>query len=126
MTDHIKAWGPAAAWAALLFALSSIPGEALAPLPTGGDKVVHAAVYAVLGALLASGRSRSSAAAPPWVLLAIGIVFAVSDEWHQSFVPGRFPSVWDWVADTFGVWSGYGVGSRLWKASGAHSREESS
>jgi len=30
-----------------------------------------------------------------WVAWLIAFVFAITDEVHQSFVPGRFPSVWD-------------------------------
>jgi VanZ family protein len=29
--------------------------------------------------------------------------FGASDEWHQSFVPGRSAEVADWVADTAGA-----------------------
>lgn len=57
--DHLRVWGPAALWAAVLFFLSSIP-EAGGPgwFPVS-DKVVHAALYAVLGGTLAYGRTRS-------------------------------------------------------------------
>ncbi len=38
-------------------------------------------------------------------LLAVLIVsaFGVTDEWHQSFVPGRDCDVFDWLADTLGA-----------------------
>jgi VanZ family protein len=39
--------------------------------------------------------------------LGIGILFALSDEWHQSFVPGRDPSAGDFLADFLGVLLGY-------------------
>ena len=37
-----------------------------------------------------------------WSLL-IGITYAITDEYHQSFIPGRSPRVFDVCIDTFGV-----------------------
>ncbi len=38
-------------------------------------------------------------------MLAVGVAsaFGASDEWHQSFVPGRSAELADWVADTAGA-----------------------
>src|SRR6185503_7045268 len=49
----LRAWAPALLWSAIIFALSSIPGNRLPPLPGwwNADKFVHGAVYAVLGML---------------------------------------------------------------------------
>ena len=33
----------------------------------------------------------------------IGTLYGVSDEFHQSFVPGRTASIWDLAADSIGV-----------------------
>ena len=33
-------------------------------------------------------------------------MYAISDEWHQSFVPGRQLSAWDWAADLAGLAAG--------------------
>ncbi len=107
MADRIRAWGPAAAWAGVLFLLSSLPDL---PGPGGipfGDKLGHFTLYAVLGLLLALGRRRSRRAVPHLLLLAIGALYALSDEWHQSFVPGRSPDPLDWMADVIGLLSGY-------------------
>jgi VanZ family protein len=30
-------------------------------------------------------------------------LFGLTDEWHQSFTPGRTVEVADWAADTFGA-----------------------
>ena len=53
--------------------------------------------YAILGALLyrALGRVLPS--------LALGILYAASDELHQNFVRGRHPSPFDVAFDACGV-----------------------
>ena len=115
LTNRLRAWGPAASWAAVLFLLSALPdpGGALRfpfflRLPFG-DKIAHMAVYAVLGAALAWGRARSPRAVGHVLLLTLGALYGVSDEWHQMYVPGRIPDVTDWIADLFGLFAGYGL-----------------
>jgi hypothetical protein len=40
---------------------------------------------------------------PAWLAVLIVSAFGVTDEWHQSFVPGRDCDVFDWLADTAGA-----------------------
>jgi hypothetical protein len=107
------AWALAAGWAALIFVASSIPGSALAGGPAWGfDKVVHAIEYGVLGALLTRALIIAPGLTPAVAAVcgaALGAIYGVTDEWHQSFVPGRFPSLGDVVADTLGSAAGAGV-----------------
>jgi VanZ family protein len=111
-------WGPAAAYAGLIFVLSSlsapdVPGPQIPHL----DKVIHFFEYAVLGALVA----RATLLGPPGMsrMVAVIVAFALtcaygaSDEWHQSYVPGRFSSGWDLLADSLGGAFGIAVVSRL-------------
>ena len=35
--------------------------------------------------------------------LMIGMCYGVSDEWHQSFIPGRVASIWDALFDAVGI-----------------------
>jgi VanZ family protein len=95
----VRLWLPVAAWAALIFALSSIPdlGTGLGGWDLVLRKLAHAAEYAVLGALLVRASSRVALA------VVLGTVYAVSDEVHQAFVPGRMGSVVDVALDTVGV-----------------------
>ena len=86
-------------WAALIFGLSSIPS-----LSTGlgtWDEVLrkgaHLTEYAVLGALLL----RAVGSVLP--ALALGIVYAITDEIHQHFVTGRHSSPFDVAFDACGV-----------------------
>jgi hypothetical protein len=102
-------WLPVVAWASLIFALSSVPdlGTGLGGWDLLLRKIAHAVEYAILGALLARALGR------PWVASAVGVAYAVSDEVHQSFVPGRVGSPLDVALDTVGVAAGVLVWSRL-------------
>ena len=95
----LKVWGPIVLWAALIFALSSIPS-----LSTGLGtwdlvlrKIAHLSEYAILGALLVRALGR------PWPAILIGGLYAVSDEFHQHFVRGRHAAWYDVLIDTVGV-----------------------
>ena len=99
---RVSLWAPVVLWAALIFALSSIPS-----LDTGFGtwdvvlrKLAHLVEYAVLGALLLRALRREPAA------VALGSLYAATDEIHQSFVAGRQGSPLDWLIDTVGVVAG--------------------
>ncbi len=93
------AWLPVVAWASLIFALSSVAGLAsgLGTLDLVLRKAAHAGEYAILGSLLlrAIGRELPSFVA--------GVLYAVSDELHQHFVPGRVGAPLDVAIDAGGV-----------------------
>lgn len=80
------------------------------------DKVAHFGVYGLMATLIC--RVGVGWRAAGWALLAASL-FGATDEWHQSFVPGRFPSVADWIADTLGaalavtLYAGWGWYRRL-------------
>ncbi|HUP53571.1 MAG TPA: VanZ family protein [Longimicrobiales bacterium] len=74
---------------------------------SGWDKIAHAGLYTVLGATLAYGKHHATPSPPHWVLVGIGALYGATDEWHQTFVPGRSPDLGDWVADVMGVLLGY-------------------
>ena len=102
-------WIPLLAWAAVIFALSSIPN-----LKTAGGHLgdalstgAHAVEYAVFGALLLRALGGRLAA------LAGGLAYAVSDELHQSFVPGRQTSAYDLLVDAVGLLAGMLLLGRL-------------
>jgi VanZ family protein len=100
VSQGVVAWGPAAAWAAFLFYLSSRSSVGI-PLPHGLDKAAHLFAYLVLGAFLAHAAARIRFS-PAFAVL-IGWAYGVFDEIHQSFVPGRNADALDWVADAVGV-----------------------
>lgn len=111
-------WAPVFGYAALIFYFSaqSHPEEQLPQflIREVSDKLLHAAEYAVLGALCYRGFrwAAGPAVARQAVLLSIVVAsaYAVTDEVHQFFVPSREASAWDWVADTIGA----AIGSVSW------------
>jgi VanZ family protein len=99
----------AVAWALVIFVLSSIPGASFpASKLFSYDKLLHAAVYAVLGAFaFLSLRGWSSRASV--LVLAAGAIttaYGFSDEFHQMFVPGRSADLRDVLADCVGGFVG--------------------
>jgi VanZ family protein len=92
-------WLPVFAWAAVIFAFSSIPSlsSGLGVWDTVLRKCAHVTEYAVLGALLYRALGREALA------LAIGIAYAATDELHQHFVRGRHASPVDVAIDVVGV-----------------------
>jgi VanZ family protein len=110
----LRLWLPVVVWAGLIFAFSSVPdlGTGLGGWDLALRKIAHAAEYAVLGALLARAVRRPALAA------ALGVLYAVSDEVHQAFVPGRLGSPIDVAIDAVGVIAGVVI----WKRTLARSR----
>ena len=69
-------------WAGLIFLTSAQPARSWwLDLPFV-DKVVHAVVFGVLGALL------HLATAKPWLSIFLTSLYGVTDEWHQMSTPG--------------------------------------
>lgn len=125
----VRYWLPPILWAAVIFTASSalfsadhtglvletiltaIVGH---PLPAPQFDAIHFAVrkaghlteYAIFGALLFRAvRGGRRGWNVRWAVAAIVIAacYAVTDEWHQSFVPLRTPSAWDVLIDTVGA-----------------------
>ncbi|MBI5068803.1 MAG: VanZ family protein [Deltaproteobacteria bacterium] len=103
---------PALAFAALVFYLSSLEN----PLPDLtsrlSDKLLHAAEYGTLGALLAWPLARVAPRRAFLLAVVLASLYGASDELHQGLVPGREASARDWVADTAG--GALGAAAALW------------
>lgn len=107
LTNRLRAWGPAAAWATVLFLLSAWPNPTFPEWLRENDKLAHAGLYSILGATLGYARYVDTSPLPHVVLLALGGLYGATDEWHQAFVYGRTPGWGDWIADITGVCIGY-------------------
>jgi hypothetical protein len=113
---------------AVLYWLSSLPGTPLPDdpalyglfywVPPSVQNALHVPAFAVLswafwwalGAWLRVPSARAISAC------AIASVYGVFDEWHQSFVPGRYASLTDVTLDVagavLGIWLAAWLGSR--------------
>jgi VanZ family protein len=105
----LSVWLPVLAWAAVIFALSSIPSlsTGLGFWDTLLRKGAHMTEYAILGALLLRALRRELPA------VAAGIAYAATDELHQHFVRGRHGAPLDVVIDGIGVTLGVYLLHRL-------------
>jgi VanZ family protein len=76
------------------------------------DKLLHTVGYAGLGVLALrafhGGFERPRGAATFYAGLTV-ILWGISDEFHQSFVPGRDATAWDVVADAVGFAVAVGI-----------------
>ncbi|MFN2612159.1 MAG: VanZ family protein [Solirubrobacterales bacterium] len=91
-------------WMALIFAASATPD-----LSTGlglwdfiGRKIVHALSFGIL-AWLWFWSLRGTIARPILVAATISVLYAISDEYHQSFVHGRHGTPRDVLIDCVGI-----------------------
>jgi VanZ family protein len=121
-------WRPVAAWAVLILIATTVPlTDVVMRAPVSWlDKLVHGALYLVLGWLVgrelcASGRRSVGAGMLAVAALAL---FSLLDEWHQRWLPGRVASVGDWSADIAGATIGLIVSMIMWNALRPPARRE--
>lgn len=105
-------WGPAVLVMAVLFAASSASDTTAVP-PVLSDTILHLGGYALLGITVfrALADARFDRLTPGRAAGAVlcCILYGLSDEFHQSFVPGRTPDAMDLVADAAGAALGAGA-----------------
>ena len=109
MPRAVSVWLLVVLWACVIFGLSSIPslGTDLGTWDLVLRKLAHATEYAVLGLLLLRATGREGVAALG------GVAYAITDEIHQHFVPGRHGAVYDVAIDAVGILIGVYVLPRV-------------
>ncbi len=91
-----------------IFFLSHQTGDSI-DLPSfpGMDKLAHLTIYAILALSIIVAHCRESRGNSPVrvivTTITICLIFGISDEYHQSFIPGRFVSLGDLIADVSGA-----------------------
>jgi VanZ family protein len=108
-------WLPPLLWMGLIFFASSQPGTSypdLGILDFVAKKLAHVLLYAALYILLFrafttlpwAGRTTCRVYLPPMLVV---ILYAISDEVHQTFVPSREGAFRDVCIDAFGMLLAY-------------------
>lgn len=73
----------------------------------GQDKLLHLTAYFIFGILtqiaVVANKPAMSEFRTCLIVGFVGILYALSDELHQHFVPGRMCDFWDFAADTIGI-----------------------
>ena len=101
--------GPAILVAVIIFIFASLPSPPDIKLSvTNEDLIKHAIAYAVFGFFIARAlffQHSLVGLRKRYLIFAIifGILYGISDEFHQLFVPGRSSEVRDALADAVGV-----------------------
>ena len=105
MKTRFLKWLPAIVIMLVIFMFSAQPGHEILTF-NWADRIIKKAGHMIGYGLLALSywrvfdfkREKRSLA---WLL---AVLYAVTDEFHQSFVPGRNPSIWDvLIFDNFGA-----------------------
>lgn len=100
---------PAILWALLIFVVSSIPNLSAPKLGIEfQDKWQHLIVYGIFGYLLCRAFYfqdvyRGIKHHYIFYTILVGILYGITDEIHQYFVPGRYSETLDVIADALGV-----------------------
>ncbi len=115
-TQRAFRWLLVFAWMGIIYFLSSRPD-----LPTPDNDLLadifsalsHAFVFGVLMGLLLramSGGLRRVSRGQALLAFALTMTYALTDEFHQSFVPNRTPDMFDVIVDAIGA----GVALGIW------------
>jgi VanZ family protein len=103
----LKYWLPAIIWCIVIFILSSIPSlHSNFKWDFTLRKIAHVIEYLILTALFYWALKKSFNLKEIYLYLLpflISLLYATTDEYHQTFVPGRFGTKFDVMVDLFGV-----------------------
>jgi len=108
-------WGSVVGWCGVIFAFSSMPTLAKVPiiwwdfvLKKGAHMVEYGILFFLLFRAFKQTFSVKKFDLAFWTMIFMFCMFyALSDEWHQSFVPGRTSTIRDVGFDFFGMLSAF-------------------
>lgn len=117
MASFLRWWGPLLVYMILIYWASARPvPEVLHGAP---DYLLHFIAYFAMGILMVRAFARG--VGKPVSLRLVGfslffsLAYALSDEWHQMYVPGRDASFQDVLADGLGICVSLGVLFLFWR-----------
>ncbi|MBF0484698.1 MAG: VanZ family protein [Candidatus Omnitrophica bacterium] len=114
LLKFLNFWFPVLVYSGIIFAASSIRDVNIPGGIPNSDKLIHVLEYMPFGFLLARALNSLGLKLSVWqlwVLVAfLTFGYGLTDEWHQSFVPGRTQSIFDALADLVGG----SLGSWIW------------
>ena len=103
---YLNLWLPVAFWGGLIFYLSSIPNLKAAENPfwdeiirSGAHFIFYAFGYWLFFRALNFQKNEKNF----WLPLILIFLYGISDEIHQTFVPGRSGEIRDVLIDTSGA-----------------------
>ena len=113
-------WMPLCVWMGIIFNWSSLSANTLRTLNPNAlpiSNFAHFANFAILAVLAYRAFCTLGRIVRPalWgLVLAFVVLYAISDEMHQAFTPGRTPSTADLAIDTVGGIAGLVLADMLW------------
>ena len=113
MKKFTKLWLPVLLWVGIIFYLSNIPG-----LKSDFDplidfilrKLAHVTEYFILALLLRRAFKGSFNLSNFYLFVypaVVSILYAMSDEFHQTFIPDRHGCIQDVLIDSIGIFGFY-------------------
>ena len=113
MKQRFKLWLPAIIWMVVIFFFSSRPINNPSPNFSWLDfvfkKTCHLGEYAILDGLIFRAVSQKGQYTYKKIFISafiIGLLYALTDEWHQTFVVGREGTLRDVGFDSLGMIAG--------------------
>jgi VanZ family protein len=102
----VVAWVAVIAYMGAIFYLSHQPSVPMPMRFPHQDKVFHFTAYFLMAGMLTHAFLNGGIKRRFWLAFLVAALYGITDEIHQSFVPGRDASFWDWLADACGAWVG--------------------
>jgi VanZ family protein len=113
LSASIIYWLPAICYMGLIFFLSSLPSQEIKIDEEIPDYILHIIEYLLLCIFLLLGYTKgvkeNFTKRAYLITVIISIIYALSDEFHQSFVPTRDANIRDIVADIIGSFLAIGI-----------------
>lgn len=102
----INLWLPVLAYAAVIFAFSSIPGSSIPSQICSFTTFLHFIEYSIFALLLSRAIKNSFRSLTKLhlciIVTLIASLYGASDEFHQVFVLGRYATFLDFAVDSLG------------------------